>query len=313
LITGVDGQDGSYLSELLAGKGYEVHGLVRPGSKAPDEPFAEHVIRHEIDLLDPAATAALVAELQPRELYHLAAPSVVWASWNDPPATIAAITGSIANLLHAVHEHSADTRVFNASSSEIFRGTELTPQDESTPPATVSPYGAAKLFGNALGQTYRAARGLHCSSGILYNHESPRRPAAFVTRKIVNACVSISAGMADELVLGDLRAKRDWSYAGDFVEAMWLMLQQDEADDYVLASGRLHTVGQLVDTVCRKLGVNAHEVMRIDQSLVRAETSVLQGDPSKARERLGWEPKVNFDQLIEMMIEAERERLGVGA
>ncbi len=305
LITGIDGQDGSYLAEFLAARDYEVHGLARPGSTPPDELWARSVVRHEIDLLDPHATGALVAELRPGELYHLAAPSVVWASWNDPPATITAITGHIANLLHAVAERSPDTRVFNASSSEIFRGSDITPQDESTPPSTVSPYGAAKLFSNALVRTYRASRGLHCSSGILYNHESPRRPPAFVTRKIVATAVAIAAGRADELVLGDLQARRDWSFAGDFVEAMWLMLQQDEPGDYVLASGKLHTVGELVDTVCRKLGLNQHEIVRIDPNLVRHETSVLQGDATKAREQLGWQPRVSFEQLIEMMVEAE--------
>ncbi|MBI4896778.1 MAG: GDP-mannose 4,6-dehydratase [Actinobacteria bacterium] len=311
LITGIGGQDGSYLAELLLGKGYHVEGVVE-GDPDRERPvltaIRDKLTLHVTDLTDRARVHELISLTRPDEIYNLAAPSFVPASWDDPISTINFMAGSVICMLETIHEHSPHTRFFQASSSEIFRDAHASPQNELTTAKPASPYGVGKLAGHGLVHSYRERYGIHASSGILYNHESPRRPVDFVTRKIVNAAVSISLGELDELALGDLSARRDWGYAPDYVEAMWLMLQQDQPDDFVVATGVLHTVGELVDAAFGLLGLDVAKYVRVDPAFVRqGDEALLVGDPSKAAERLGWRASTTFERLVEIMVKAELE------
>jgi GDPmannose 4,6-dehydratase len=295
LVTGHAGQDGTYLSELLHEKGYEVVGLGRG----------------DVDLLDQRALADVLREHAPREVYNLASPSFVPRSWEHPVETAEFAAVGVTSLLEAVRAVDPTIRVYQASSSEIFGEPLEVPQTERTPLSPVTPYGVAKAYGHFIVHSYRRRHGLHASAGILYNHESPRRPVDFLPSKVANAAAAISLGHARELALGDLDAQRDWGYAGDYVEAMWRMLQQDEADDYVIATGTLHSVRELVELAFAHVGLDWQEHVRVDESLKRgaAELHHLVGDASKARQRLGWEPRVDFEQLVALLVDAAVQRL----
>jgi len=314
LITGVTGQDGSYLAELLLGKGYEVWGVVRRSSSENYERI-EH-LREQIrfvqaDLLDqPSLTQALL-ESEPDEVYNLAAQSFVPTSWTQPVLTAEFTAVGVTRLLEAIKQVNPKMRFYQASSSEMFGKVLEVPQTENTPFYPRSPYGVAKVYGHYITVNYRESYGMHCSSGILFNHESPRRGLEFVTRKVTDAVARIKLGLATELPMGNLDAKRDWGFAGDYVEAMWMMLQQPEGDDYVVATGETHTVERLVEVAFSHVGLNWKDHVTLDERFVRpAEVDLLIGDPAKAREKLGWEPKVGFEQLVQMMVDSDLERLG---
>jgi GDPmannose 4,6-dehydratase len=312
LITGITGQDGSFLAELLLEKGYSVTGMVRPSE--PDLGCSEHlkgrVALVEGELLEPATLREAISQVRPRELYHLAAPSFVPDSWERPSETVAAITGACAAVLEAVAATDPSIRVFNPASAMIFGEAPESPQSESTPCRPQSPYAIAKLAAHELVGVLREHRGLHASSGILYNHESERRPEQFVTRRISRAAAAISLGLQQELTLGSLEAVRDWSFAGDVMEGAWLMLQQDHGGDYVLASGVGHTVAEFAECAFACVGLEAERYLRVDEQLKRApERTPSVGDPSKARERLGWRPRVDFPELVARMVAADVERL----
>jgi GDPmannose 4,6-dehydratase len=313
LITGISGQDGSFLAELLLGEGYEVVGLVH-GSLDRSLGYSEH-LRERVallagDLLDPPSLRAAIAEARPREIYHLAAPSFVPASWERPRETMNAIVGSTAAILEAVRELDPDMRVFVSASATIFGDAPESPQREDTSCRPTAPYGIAKLAAHQLVGALRAHDGLHASSGILFNHESERRPERFVTRKITRGAAAISLGMQEELTLGALDAVRDWSFAGDMVRGAWLMLQQDRPGDYVLASGVPHTVAEFAQAAFASVGLEAERYLRVDPALVRpAEGTPSVGDPGRARELLGWEPQVGFDELVERMVQADLHSL----
>lgn len=314
LVTGIAGQDGSFLAELLLGKGYEVAGIVRPGPAGPLANLAAIEGRVEllpVDLLDEAQLGAAVADFAPDEIYNLAAPSFVPRSWDEPVATAEFAAVGATALLEAVRHRRPGARVYQASSSEIFGEPLEVPQSERTPLSPVTPYGVAKAYAHFIVRSYRLRYGLHASSGILYNHESPRRPLDFLPRKVAAGAAAISLGLQQELSLGDLDARRDWSYAGDSVRAMWLMLQQPEPDDYVIASGVLHSVRDLVAAAFAHVGLDWREHVRVDPSLLRgkAELHDLVGDASKARDRLGWAPEVGFEQLVRLLVDADLERL----
>lgn len=308
LILGLTGQDGSYLSELLLGKGYEVHGVIRRSSVNNLERIRHlqgNIPLWRGDLSDFSSLRRIVSEVRPDEVYNLAAMSDVGISFEVPEYT-ADVTGSGAiRVLEAIRQSGCPARYYQASSSEMF-GSAPPPQSEATPFHPRSPYGCAKVFAYYATINYREAYKMHASNGILFNHESPRRGENFVTRKIVKAAVRIAKKQQESLSLGNLDAKRDWGYAGDFVEAMWLMLQQSAPDDYVVATGETHSVREFVDITFRKLGLDWGKYVRIDPTLFRpAEVDALLGDPAKARAKLGWIPKVGFEQLIEKMIDAE--------
>ena len=304
LITGITGQDGSYLCEQLQDAGYEVVGLVRAGSHGP--PGAATV---QGDLGDPQSLRSAVLETAPDELYHLAAPTFVPASWKDPAGTLALVAGATATLLQAAREV-AGSRVLVASSGEIFGAADVSPQDERTPMRPRSPYGVAKLAAFGLVDTLRQKHGLHASSAIAYNHESPRRPERFLPRKVTRAAASIKLGLQDELVLGDMSAVRDWSHARDIVRGYRLMLRPDEPGDYVLASGAGRTVGDLVAAAFAVVELDPERHVRVDERLVRpSERMPPVGDPSLARERLGWEPETTFEAMIEEMVRADLAEL----
>jgi GDPmannose 4,6-dehydratase len=308
LITGITGQDGSYLSEQLRGEGYEVVGMVR-SAVALDGVATVHG-----DLGDPASLRAAVLETEPDELYHLAAPTFVPASWKDPAGTLQLVAGATATLLQAARELGSGMRVLVASSGEIFGAANVSPQNEDTPMRPRSPYGVAKLAAYGLVDTLRAKHGLHASSAIAYNHESPRRPERFLPRKVARGAAAIKLGLQDELVLGDLAAVRDWCHARDVVRGYRLMLAQDEPGDFVLAGGVGRTVGELVDAAFAAVGLDPSEHVRIDPDLVRpSERTPPVGDISKARERLGWEPETSFEEMIEEMVQADLEALGAPA
>jgi GDPmannose 4,6-dehydratase len=310
LITGIGGQDGSYLAELLLDKGYEVAGTLL-GDPA-DYPALERVRGRlqvvELTLHDADAVAEAVAELEPDELYHLAAVSFVPAWWEDPVGLTGRTTSETTALLEGVRRARPETRQFHACSSEIFAGTDEEPQSENTKPAPLTPYGAAKAFGLYAVQSFRRQYGSHASSGILFNHESPRRPEHFVTRKITRAAAAVSLGLEDHVTLGNLDARRDWGFAGDYVRAMWLMLQQDEPDDYVIATGEARTVRDLAAAAFAAVDLDWRDHVRADESLERGATDAraLVGDPSKAREALGWRPEVSFEELVRLMVNADR-------
>jgi len=303
LITGITGQDGSYLRELLCEFGYEVVGLVREGSRA------RGVATVQGDLSDPQSLRAAVLETAPDELYHLAAPTFVPASWKDPAGTLALVAGATATLLQAAREIDG-ARVLVASSGEIFGAADVSPQNEATPMRPRSPYGVAKLAAFGLVDTLRQKHGLHASSAIAYNHESPRRPERFLPRKVARAAAAIRLGLQDELVLGDMGAVRDWSHARDVVRGYRLMLQQEEPGDYVLASGVGRSVGDLVAAAFAVVELDPENYVRVDERLVRpTERTPPVGDISLARDRLGWEPETSFEAMIEEMVRADLTEL----
>jgi GDPmannose 4,6-dehydratase len=313
LITGVGGQDGSFLSELLLEHGYDVLGLVRR-SAASYPNLAGVTDRIEIiqaDLNDELALVRALRAFRPREVYNLASVSFVPMSWEQPVLTAQLAAVGATALLEAIREVDPSIRFYQASSSEIFGEPLETPQSEETPLAPLTPYGVAKAYAHFITRSYRRRYGLHASAGILYNHESPRRPLEFLPSKVANAAAAIQLGITEELWLGDISAERDWGYAGDYVRAMWLMLQQDEPSDYVIATGEPHSVEELVQCAFDHAGLDWRAHVHIDESLKRgkAELHGLVGDPSKARERLGWSPELTFDKLVGLLVDAELERL----
>ena len=314
LITGVGGQDGSLLAQLLLEEGYEVAGVVR---RAPAEyaetlgPLAGRVELVEADLLDHASLVAALETVRPREVYNLAAPSFVPRSWDEPVRTAEFAAVGATSLLEAVRQVDPAIRVYQASSSEIFGEPRETPQTEETAPSPLTPYGVAKAYAHFIAGSYRKRYGMFTCCGILYNHESPLRPTDFLPRKVARAAAAISLGLEDELVLGDLSSRRDWGYAGDYVRAMWLMLQHDEPGDYVVATGVSHSVEELVACAFGAVGLDWRDHVRSDSSFYRgtAELHDLVGDASKARRVLGWEPRMSFEALVRLLVEADRARL----
>jgi GDPmannose 4,6-dehydratase len=304
LVTGITGQDGTYLAELLLEQGYAVHGTVR--ASGADLRANTAVTLHEADLLEPASLHAALAEARPDELYHLAAPTFVPSTWDDPAHTMAAIAGATATLLAAARDHHPHMRIFVATSSSVFGDAGECPQNERSPMRPADPYGAAKLAAHSLTGAMRSRHGVQATSAILFNHESPRRPPHFLSRKVTRAAAAIKLGLEDELILGDLDAVRDWSHAADVARAAWLTLQQDQADDYVIASGVGRTVRELVATAFAHVGLDPNRHVRVDESLVRPpEPTKPVGDPTKARQVLGWCAEIPFDAMIAEMVEAD--------
>ena len=318
LITGVGGQDGSYLAELLLERDYEVFGMVRDRGLQAYPNLAgvrDRIQEVKADLLDGESVVRSMQTCRPHEVYHLASVSFVPASWDDPVRTaqLAAVVPTV--MLESIREVDPEIRYYQASSSEIFGEPKEFPQTAETAPSPFTPYGVAKAYAHFITGSYRRRYGLHASSGILFNHESPRRPLDFVPRKIACAAAAISLGLENTLTLGDLDARRDWGYAPDYVRAMWLMLQQDEGDDYVVATGVTHSVGDLVEAAFGHVGLDWRAHVQVDPSLRRgrAELHNLVGDPAKARERLGWEPRVGFEELVRLLVDADLERLRAAA
>jgi GDPmannose 4,6-dehydratase len=313
LITGITGQDGSYLAELLLDKGYEVFGMTRRASTENLERIdhlLDKVTLIQGDLLDPHSLMAALREAEPREVYNLAAQSFVPTSWNQPVLTAEFTAVGVTRMLEAVRAVDPAIRFYQASSSEMYGKVREVPQHELTPFHPRSPYGVAKVYGHYITVNYRESYGLFAVSGILFNHESPRRGLEFVTRKISDGVARIKLGLADELRLGNREARRDWGYAGDYVEAMWLMLQQEEADDYVVATGQEHSVQEFVELAFEHAGLDWERYVVEDPRFARpAEVDHLVGDSSKARRVLGWEPKTSFRELVEVMVDADVERL----
>ncbi len=314
LITGVTGQDGSYLAELLLEKGYEVHGIVRRSSTESFERIehlAGKIHLHQADLLDQLSIIDVMKESDPHEVYNLAAQSFVPTSWKQPVLTSEFTAIGVTRVLEAIRLLGpGKIRFYQASSSEMFGKVQEVPQKEDTPFYPRSPYGVAKVYGHWITVNYRESYNMYCCSGILFNHESERRGREFVTRKVTDGVARIKLGMATELRLGNLDSKRDWGFAGDYVRAMWLMLQQDEPDDYVVATGETHTVRRLVELAFSAVGLDWQKHVKIDPSLVRpAEVDLLIGDPSKAKRKLGWTPDVTFEKLVERMVNADLARL----
>jgi GDPmannose 4,6-dehydratase len=313
LITGITGQDGSYLAELLLGKGYDVWGMVRRSSTESYEriePLRDHLGFVQADLLDQPSLTAALQTAEPDEVYNLAAQSFVPTSWTQPVLTAEFTAVGVTRMLEAIRQVNPAIRFYQASSSEMFGRVLETPQTESTPFYPRSPYGVAKAYGHYITVNYRESYDLFACSGILFNHESPRRGLEFVTRKVTDGVARIKLGMADTLTLGNLDARRDWGFAGDYVDAMWRMLQQDEPEDYVVATGVTNTVGRLVELAFAHAGLDQAEHVRTDAALLRpAEVDLLVGDAAKAREKLGWQPTVNLEHLVAMMVDADLERL----
>lgn len=313
MITGVTGQDGSYLAELLLSKGYRVVGLKRRTSvlstERIDTIYDNPMFSLEYySLHDPTTLYGLLKEYQPQEFYNLGAQSHVKVSFSVPVETVDTIAMGTLRILEAIRFVCPEAKVYQASSSEMFGDNPETPQSESTVLMPASPYACAKTFAHQLCRNYRKSYGMHISSGILFNHESPRRGETFVTRKITRAAARIKMGLQDKLYLGNLDAKRDWGFAGDYVEAMWLMTQQGEPDDFVVATGETHTVKEFLQEVFNHAGLSVDEFVEIDKRLFRPhEVPLLLGDPSKAKEKLGWEPSVKFAELAKMMYEADLE------
>ena len=316
LITGITGQDGSYLAELLMEKGYEVHGLVRRsstfGTERIDHLYVDphdqdtRLLLHYADLADGNTLSRLLQEIEPTEIYNLGAQSHVGVSFKTPIYTADVVALGTLRLLEAVRQLGNRVRFYQASSSEMYGQVAEIPQSESTPFYPRSPYGVAKVYSYWQTVNYREAYSMYACNGILFNHESPRRGETFVTRKITRAATRIKMGLQEKLFLGNMEAERDWGFAGDFVRAMWLMLQQDAADDYVVATGERHSVREMCDTTFSLLDLDYLDHVEIDQRYFRpAEVEVLQGDSSKARRVLGWEPQVDFKQLVEMMVESD--------
>ncbi len=316
LITGITGQDGSYLAEFLLEKGYEVFGLVRRTSTinfSRIEHIQDRLRLIPGDMLDQTSLQLALAECQPTEVYNLAAQSFVQTSWTQPVFTGDVTALGVTRLLDAIRHVDPSIRFYQASSSEMFGKVREVPQRETTPFYPRSPYGVAKVYGHWITVNYRESYKLGAVSGILFNHESPRRGLEFVTRKVTHTAARIKLGMAKELRLGNLDARRDWGFAGDYVRAMWLMLQQDEPDDYVIATGETHSVEELVRTAFEYLDLDWKEFVVQDERYMRpAEVDLLVGDPSKAGEKLGWEPQVTFTELVRMMVEADLQMLRNG-
>jgi GDPmannose 4,6-dehydratase len=313
IITGITGQDGSYLAELLLDKGYDVYGMVRRSS-APNlwriEHLLDRVTLKPADLLDQLSLIRLIDEVRPHELYNLAAMSFVPASWDQPMLTGEYNSQGVTRLLDAVRRIDPAIRFYQASSSEMFGKVRETPQRETTPFYPRSPYGVSKVFAHYITVNYRESYDLFAVSGMLFNHESPRRGLEFVTRKVTDGVARIKLGLADSLAIGNLDAQRDWGFAGDYVRAMWLMLQQERAEDYVIATGQSHSVRQLIQIAFAHAGLDWERHVRVDPALLRpAEVEHLLGDSTKARTELGWKPDVTFEQLVEMMVDADLARL----
>ena len=314
VITGVTGQDGSYLAELLLSKGYEVIGVVRRTSHDSYERIGHLLDRVHVvaaDLLDQHSLTTVIRDAKPDEVYNLAAQSFVPTSWNQPVLTGEFTALGVTRLLEAIRLAHPQARFYQASSSEMFGRVVETPQRESTPFYPRSPYGVAKVYGHWITVNYRESYGLHAVSGILFNHESPRRGLEFVTRKVTDGVARIKLGKAKELRLGNLDSGRDWGFAGDYVDAMWRMLQQQQPIDYVVGSGTMHTVRDLCAAAFAHAGLDWQQYVKVDPKFVRlAEVDVLRADASRARKELGWTPKVSFEQLVQMMVDADLERLG---
>ena len=313
LITGITGQDGSYLAELLLEKGYEVIGMVR---RASTESFdridhiKDKITLAQADLLDQLSIITIIEQHRPTEVYNLAAQSFVPTSWDQPVLTGEFNALGVTKMLEAIKLVDKKIRFYQASSSEMFGKVREVPQTEKTSFYPRSPYGVAKVYGHWITVNYRESYGLHASSGILFNHESPRRGLEFVTRKITDGVARIKLGLADKLALGNLDAKRDWGYAADFVKAMWLMLQQDKPDDYVIATGQTHSVEEFVKTAFNHVDLDYKKYVVTDPRFVRpAEVDLLMGDANRAKKKLGWQPTVTFEQLVKMMVDADIKRL----
>ena len=313
LITGVTGQDGSYLAEFLLSKGYEVTGMVRRSSSENFQRI-EH-IRNKIDLrqgdlLDQLSLITLIDEVKPDEVYNLAAQSFVPTSWEQPSLTGEFTALGVTKVLEAIRLVNPKIRFYQASSSEMYGRVRETPQSEITPFYPRSPYGVAKCYGHYITVNYRESYNMFAVSGILFNHESPRRGLEFVTRKVSDGVARIKLGLATELRMGNLDARRDWGFAGDYVKAMWLMLQQDQPDDYVIATGETYSVKQLLEVAFQAVDLDWQKFVVIDQKFIRpAEVDLLIGDPARAKTELGWKPEVSFESLIKMMVEADLQRL----
>ncbi len=311
LITGITGQDGSYLAEFLLEKGYEVHGMVRRSSTETFERIdhlRDRVPLHQADLLDQASLVDLVRRVQPGEVYNLAAQSFVPTSWNQPSLTGEFTALGVTRMLDAVRLVDPEIRFYQASSSEMFGMARESPQNEATPFHPRSPYAVAKVYGHWITVNYRESYGLFAVSGTLFNHESPRRGREFVTRKISESVARIKLGLEDALELGNLDARRDWGYAPEYVDAMWRMLQASQPSDYVVGTGVQHSVRQCVDFAFAHVGLDPQDFVRVDSSLVRpAEVDTLLADPAKAREELGWSARTTFQELVQIMVEADLE------
>jgi GDPmannose 4,6-dehydratase len=311
LITGITGQDGSYLAEFLLEQGYKVVGMVRRSSTVNFERIAgiqDKVTLVAGDLLDEVSLIGILREHQPSEVYNLAAQSFVQTSWSQPVFTGESTALGVTRMLDAIRIANPETRFYQASSSEMFGKVVEVPQKESTPFYPRSPYGVAKVYGHWITVNYRESYGMHASSGILFNHESPRRGLEFVTRKISHTVARIACGVAKKLYLGNLDARRDWGYAPDYVRAMWLMLQQDEPDNYVISTGETHSVEEFCRLAFSHVGLDYQDYVEVDPRFLRpAEVDLLVGDASKAKEALGWEPAVSFEQLVGIMVSADLE------
>jgi GDPmannose 4,6-dehydratase len=316
LITGITGQDGSYMAELLLGKGYEVHGIIRRASTfntgrldaiyADQHSGKNRLFLHYGDLSDASALARLVGQIRPDETYNLAAQSHVRVSFDSPEYTTDITATGTVRLLEAIRETGVKSRFYQASSSEMFGLVQEVPQKETTPFYPRSPYGCAKVYSYWITVNYRESYGIHASNGILFNHESPRRGETFVTRKITRAVAQIKAGLQEKLYLGNLDAKRDWGHAREYVEAMWLMLQQDTPDDYVIATNETHSIREFLDHAFGHVGLDWKKYVEIDPRYYRpAEVELLIGDYSKAKKKLGWEPKIKFKDLVIDMVDAD--------
>jgi GDPmannose 4,6-dehydratase len=313
LITGITGQDGSYLAEFLLAKGYQVFGTIRRSSTTNFERIQhiqDDVTLIQADLSDLTSLISAVREAQPDEVYNLAAQSFVPTSWSQPVFTGEITALGVTQMLDAIRNAKPDARFYQASSSEMFGKVQEVPQRESTPFYPRSPYGVAKVYGHWITVNYRESYNMHATSGILFNHESPRRGREFVTRKVAYTAARIKLGLSKEMRIGNLDAQRDWGFAGDYVEAMWMMLQQDTPDDYVVATGQTHTVQRLVEVAFNCLGLNWRDFAVQDPKFMRpAEVDLLIGDPSKAVKVLGWKPHVSFEQLVEMMVKSDYDKL----
>ncbi len=313
LITGITGQDGSYLAEFLLEKGYQVIGMVRRSSTEPYERIQhirDKVTLVQADLLDQLSIINLIEEHKPDEVYNLAAQSFVPASWGQPVLTGEFDALGVTRVLEAIRLVNKDIKFYQASSSEMFGKVQEVPQKESTKFYPRSPYGVAKVYGHWITINYRESFGIHASSGILFNHESPRRGLEFVTRKITDGAARIKLGLADKLALGNLDSRRDWGFAGDYVKAMWLMLQQEKPDNFVIATGVTHSVEEFVRHAFEHVDLDFKDYVTKDPRFVRpAEVDLLQGDPSYAKQKLGWETEVSFESLVKMMVDADLERL----
>jgi GDPmannose 4,6-dehydratase len=314
LVTGITGQDGSYLAELLLEKGYEVHGLVRRSSSFNTwriDHVRDHLVLHYGDLVDQNSLGRTLELVQPDEVYNLAAQSHVKVSFEMPEYTTDVTAIGVLRLLDAVRERGLKTRIYQAGSSEMYGLVQETPQTERTPFHPRSPYGVAKVFGHWIAVNYREGYGMHVSNGILFNHESPRRGENFVTRKITMGLSEIKKGKAREIRLGNLDAKRDWGFAGDYVEAMWLMLQQERPDDYVISTGETHSVREFLEEAFSYVGLDWREHVVVDPKYFRpAEVDLLLGDSTKARQELGWTPRVSFKALVQLMVDADMKGEG---